>query len=49
MLPIQDCRELLGPTSEITDDEIAALRDWLYELTNLAIEVSGLMRDTDRP
>ena len=37
MLSIAECRELLGPTPELTDEDVQQLRDHLYGLADIAL------------
>lgn len=44
MLSIARCRELVGPNRALTDDELLALRDQLYAVAHLALD----LREADR-
>jgi hypothetical protein len=37
MLSVQQCRQILGNSYSITDEELKALRDQLYGLANVSI------------
>jgi hypothetical protein len=39
MLSLEKCREILGPECKLSDAELEALRDQLYQLAEVAIEV----------
>jgi len=39
MLTVEQCRKLLGPQSQVTDEEIASLRDQLGVIGSLASEI----------
>lgn len=38
MLTLQQCKTILND-NELTDEEIIQMRDWLYQLAELAIEI----------
>ena len=38
MLTLQQCKTILND-NELTDEEIIKMRDWLYQLADLAIEI----------
>jgi len=38
MLSIERCRELLSDSDKMTDEEIVALRNDLYKMTEVALE-----------
>ena len=40
MLTLQQCKTILND-NELTDEEIIKMRDWLYQLAELAIEITN--------
>jgi hypothetical protein len=38
MLTLQQCKTILND-NELTDEEVLLMRDWLYQLADLAIEM----------
>jgi hypothetical protein len=38
VITIEECRELLGRTCTLTDSQIEALREQLYQIAELAME-----------
>ncbi len=38
ILSIEECRELISDSNKMTDEDVAALRADLYEMTELALE-----------
>lgn len=43
MLTLQRCRELLGSDCPLTDEELTAVRDTLYEVAKMAIDSGGML------
>lgn len=46
MIPISQCRELLGPECALSDTEVERLRDELYALADIAITIFEQRRGT---
>jgi len=46
MLSIAQCRDLLGGGAALTDEEIKALRDQLYELAALVLDQVGPRKES---
>lgn len=40
MLTLQKCKTILND-NELTDEEVLLIRDWLYQLADLAIDITN--------
>jgi len=48
MLTLDECRKVLGAGCKLSDTELAAVRDQLYGLADIAVEVLIEERDRNR-
>jgi len=37
-LPVAECRKILGPDSQFTDEQVKSIRDVLYSMARMSIE-----------
>jgi hypothetical protein len=47
MISLDECRKLLGPTCELSDEELERLRDDLYALADIVVTAFLERREAD--